>query len=52
MFTTVYGSGFDKDDQNKPLSVLEAKRVHTGKITAIRNHSKCVGDVYNVNRRY
>jgi DNA replicative helicase MCM subunit Mcm2 (Cdc46/Mcm family) len=31
----VYGSGFDHDDQNNPLSVFEAKRVHNGKVTVL-----------------
>jgi len=35
MINNVYGSGFDNDDQNKPLSVLEAKRIHSGKITVL-----------------
>src|SRR5688572_10729361 len=31
----VYGLGFDNDDQNRPLSVLQAKRVHKGRITVL-----------------
>jgi hypothetical protein len=31
----VYGAGFDNDDPGKPLSVLQAKRVHNGKITVL-----------------
>lgn len=31
----VYGSGFDNDDQGRPLSVLEAKRVHDGKVLVL-----------------
>lgn len=34
-FNGVYGSGFDDDEEKNPLSVLEAKRVHNGKITVL-----------------
>jgi len=31
----VFGSGFDNADRTKPLSVLEAKRIHKGTVTVV-----------------
>ena len=41
----VYGSGFENDDISNPLSVLEAKRVHGGKVYRLRDDSDDFGDV-------
>jgi DNA replicative helicase MCM subunit Mcm2 (Cdc46/Mcm family) len=31
----VYGSGYEHHDESKPMSVLQAKRVHNGKVTVL-----------------